>query len=509
VGSWWVNVTVEDGFSGTDSHNFTLTVFNVNDWPVWKDVPDNAAMGITDTFHFDVNATDVDVGDVLSYSISSTQISTISIDTASGIIDWIPGDTGVFMFNLSATDTHETIYWDFSINVTSQNSAPSVTLTEPADEAELEVVDPAFKWAVTDIDGDDVTCDIYVSTTLTNVEGLSVGSRLGEGLTELTFTPTANLEKGQTYYWTVIPDDGADTGECASGIWSFSIKEDAVVQDKPPTFTSLPPSNAEMDEEFTYEPVATDPDGDEVIFALVSGPVGMVLEGGELKWTPASSDLDASFTVNVSATANGKTVYQEFDLKVISIGVTPPVDDDDDDTTTGLSAFWIVIPLLILIVLVIIVVAVIIFMRKKKAAEEETEPEVQEEGALDAEVESDAIFKQAEGGAYAAPAAQPATPLEQYPAMETQQEPAMGMETQETPMMDSPVPDQLPAWGEGTVSEGEVSMPEGGAPVEESPAIEDTPPDMDSPYEAELDIPESGGIKQLDPAEDGGDGLSN
>jgi outer membrane protein assembly factor BamB len=505
VGAWWVNVSVVDGFSGMDFRNFTLTVFNVNDWPYWVNVPEDVTIGIIDTYSFDVNASDIDKDDNILYDISSTEITSMGIDKDTGMLSWVPDRLGTFVFNISATDTYETIYHDFTIEVVSVNSPPVVVLKSPENGTEVDVLNPTLEWEVVDLDEDYVTCDIYISSTSSNVESLAEGSRVAQALDATSLDLEEPLQQGETYYWTVIPSDAEGFGSCRSGIWSFSVKETATEKNTPPEFTTEPGLTANPGKEWTYTPTATDEDGDEVTIALESGPDGMTFEGGVLSWTP-NNDQYGLHTVNLSVTDGKDTTYQEFKLN--SIGVLDddiePDDDDDDDTGTSLWALWIIIPIIILVLIALVIVG-ILMMRKKK--EEEEEPSEEDSAAIEAEVESDDIFKQKEGQAFAATQAQQAQPMEpgmypeeQFPQVE-QPEGAAGMpEVEAAPAVDTPVPDQLPAWGEGAPEQGpDVTLPEeGDVPAEEAS------PDMDSPYAGEVDTGEDHSIKQLPQAEDDG-----
>lgn len=465
VGVFWVNVTVEDGFSGTDTHNFTLTVLNVNDRPYWVDVPKNVTLDIGDSFAFDVNASDDDVGDTLTYAISSTPSSFITIDPGSGVIGWEVSDPGTYLINISVVDASDPIFFEFTIIVDPDNLPPTTMLSSPMDGSELEIVDPMFQWGVTDPEDDNVTCVLYLSSSLSDVENLTEGSKVMDGLTDKIYQFKDELEKGETYYWTVIPSDENATGICLSGIWSFKVSEDSVTTDSPPFFTSVPPVYAENGVVYSYEPEAADPDMDEVTITLVSGPTMMVMDGSVLKWTPATADVGNTFTVNLSATANGKMVYQEYELNVVSKETTP--DDDDDDTTSSLSAIWI-LPLILLIVLVVMIIVVIVIIRKRN---DPLDAPVMESGtAIDAEMESDAIFKQAEGSQAPFPI-QPEAQVPAAPTPETKLEPDMVAEDPAMVETPSDLPQLMPGQGDEMPGD-EMTQPMEDVPQEEMPVEE-------------------------------------
>jgi VCBS repeat-containing protein len=80
------NYTVSDGNGGSDTATLTITVTGTNDAPVITSattgtVAENAPAS---TVVYDANATDVDAGDVLSYSISGADAAAFNIDAATG-----------------------------------------------------------------------------------------------------------------------------------------------------------------------------------------------------------------------------------------------------------------------------------------------------------------------------------------------------------------------------------------------------------------------------------------
>ena len=66
---------------------------------------------------------------------------------------------------------------------------------------------------------------------------------------------------------------------------------------EPPVFTSQPLTEAIQDELYQYVAQAYDPDGDALLFELVTAPAGMTLDtyNGELSWLPGESDVGAHF----------------------------------------------------------------------------------------------------------------------------------------------------------------------------------------------------------------------
>jgi hypothetical protein len=321
VGIYWVNVTVKDLANATDFRNFTLTVKNVNDAPVWVDVPTNVTIADTENYTFEVNAKDIDVGAILRYNITSAPASKISIDPVTGIIEWGSHDKGTYLIRIGVTDSMVEIYYNYQIVVVHVNVPPESALTSPVNGSTVSVLNPTLEWIVADKDGDAVTFDVYLGKDPKSVIGLDPATMLASGLNTTYFTPTTALDKGVTYYWTVVPHDGTSYGRCTSGVWSFSVSKTAGLNHLP-RFVSTPSLEAGMGVEWTYSPQAVDEDAkDTVTYKLVSKPDGMTLVSGIMRWTPTSSQLGPHL-VKVEATDGKGSVFQEFTVAVTKTGPT-------------------------------------------------------------------------------------------------------------------------------------------------------------------------------------------
>ncbi|MEM1011590.1 MAG: fibro-slime domain-containing protein [Planctomycetota bacterium] len=108
----------------------------------------------------------------------------------------------------------------------------------------------------------------------------------------------------------------------------FSITAVTGVVNRPPTFTSTPPSIAYVGEEYVYQATAKDPDGDPLDFGKISPEdSGAITSGGLFTWTP-SPDLagqTADFAITVTDSINAP-VPQHFTVEVIGTGAGEDVD---------------------------------------------------------------------------------------------------------------------------------------------------------------------------------------
>ena len=323
IGPYRVNITVKDKAQASDSHDFTLTVLNTNDVPVITSVPITNAR-VLDTYIYDVNATDIDVGDVLTYSLDTGPVN-MTIVPSTGLIQWRPTKQqgGLDHVVVKVSDGHCSVTQAFDINV-AVGLAPQVTLSSPENGAHVTSTSLVLSWSWEDKDSDVVRFDVYVDTALSNVEALKQMSEVASAITETSYSDSG-LEKGSTYYWTVIPNDGSNTGKCKSGIWSFSVDTNAV-ENKAPVITSTPVTSAAVGKEYRYDVDAHDDDiGDVLTYSLTHWPDGMVIDAqtGLITWTPASTqEGEQSVTVAVS---DGKVSTSQ-SFKMIVTKVLPPVN---------------------------------------------------------------------------------------------------------------------------------------------------------------------------------------
>jgi len=216
------------------------------------------------------------------------------------------------------------------------NQVPTITST-PITTA---TVDELYIYNVdaTDPDGDTLT---YSLTTPT---GMTIDSVTGV----ISWTPTFDQ----------IGDNDV-TVEVSDGLLSDSQNFIIIVSEaegpgytpppsnRAPTITSTPITTVTVDELYTYDVDATDPDGDTLTYSLTT-PTGMTIDSatGVINWTPNSSQIgDNDVTVEVSD--GKKSTTQSFTVKVYdiltSIVVLPETMGffvGEDDTITSITASY-------------------------------------------------------------------------------------------------------------------------------------------------------------------------
>lgn len=86
---------------------------------------------------------------------------------------------------------------------------------------------------------------------------------------------------------------------------------------KKPIIGSTPGTTAKVDLAYTYEIIATDPDGDTLTYALVEKPDGMTINQstGVVSWTPGEDQIGGN-QVEIEVSDGKKSVFQTFTINV-------------------------------------------------------------------------------------------------------------------------------------------------------------------------------------------------
>ena len=140
VGTHAVVLTVSDGFV-TVNQEFTITVANTNDPPVFTSTP--TASGIEDAeYSYTATASDIDVGDSLTYAAQALPdwLTFDGVATISGIA--LNEHVGTHAVVLTVSDGFVTVNQEFTITVANTNDAPvftSVPDTSSLEDAEYSL----------------------------------------------------------------------------------------------------------------------------------------------------------------------------------------------------------------------------------------------------------------------------------------------------------------------------------------------------------------------------------
>jgi predicted transcriptional regulator len=346
VGLSFVNVTAIDIRNGTDSHNFTLEVINVNDPPEWVNVPIEPEVNEGDLFTFDIKATDFDKGDVLTYTISADKSKDITINTNTGLIEWTATTEGLSYPNymlkvtVEASDGKYTIRTNFKIKVI-RNNRPTVKLLYPEHGSTVSSSNTEFRWEGQDEEGESLTYDLYLSNDQEYVSELRETVRFLHH-TSNTSVISTRLKPGSTYYWTVRPHDGRFYGECNDGVFSIEVNF-------PPTTNKIPLQRAMVNENFKFEIKANDENKDDLrhlVYSIVLAPDGMSIEPttGVISWTP-KADQVGKHNVTVQVSDGKDNTSAKFEIEVV---------EDGEKGSPIFNSFFIIITTTIILMVIIL-----------------------------------------------------------------------------------------------------------------------------------------------------------
>jgi predicted transcriptional regulator len=213
VGWYWVNVTVNDGESGFDSHNFTLTV-----WATANQLPDILTEDDINAVVDELYSVDYDAEDdrtpeeYLQWSVK-TNATWLSMQTNTGVLAGTPtsDDVGWFQVNVTVFDGEDGWDWHRFILTVSrepigENNAP--ILTNPTMAPTAGDTNTEFTFAVHyfDMDGDlPTSIEVVIDGNEYNMT-LKVGEYTSNGI----YIYKTKLSKGNhTYYFTA--SDGIET----------------------------------------------------------------------------------------------------------------------------------------------------------------------------------------------------------------------------------------------------------------------------------------------------------
>lgn len=300
-GSHSVSVVVSDDRGGSTSQSYEVVVSEQNLAPVilTESLPD-AIRG--ETYHFGIEAEDANATDQLTFSLV-TAPSNMVIDPQTGMITWLPvqSQVGLNPVKVRVTDTgglFDEAEW--GLLVIHLNRAPVITSTPPL-SAEAGA---AYRY---DVAGSDPDEDDALSFSLVDApSGMMIDASTGV----IHWLPQAEQEGSHPVRVRVEDVAGAFAEQ------AFELMVSVINQ--PPEITSVPPAEAAPDETYMYQVIASDPDGDALVFELPEAPSGMTIhsENGLITWVPAESQAGIQSVVVTVADGRGGVATQSFQVRV-------------------------------------------------------------------------------------------------------------------------------------------------------------------------------------------------
>ena len=291
---YWTVIPNDGKINGTAP---TVWSFSVNLTPP-NNPPQITSSPITDAltlmkYIYHVKANDSDSKDILTYSFDvKPQGMTIN---KTGLVEWTPAlnQTGIHPVGIRVSDGMASAIQWFNITVTKPAFyPPQATLISPSNGTVMNITTPMLSWSIFDPDSNITYSALYLSEDQTKVLARAPSVKIEDDLNSTSYIVKTVLQKGKTYYWTIIPNDGTNIGKCVSGIWWFKISQSATLNHAP-VFTNSPIKSAVVGKEYRYDANASDEDGDTVVFSLVQHPAGMSIDSttGMITWTPNSTQI--------------------------------------------------------------------------------------------------------------------------------------------------------------------------------------------------------------------------
>jgi RHS repeat-associated protein len=310
VGSHSIELRASDNKGRTVAQVFSIRVINVNDAPYITSTAVVAAQE-TKPYGYDVDAEDVDIGDVVTFSLTTAPEGMV-IDAVSGLIAWTPthahlGPQAVAVHVADrnggfATQSFEVVVAELS-RPPVFTSTPVVTATEDAPYAYQATAEDPNAADVLSFSIVHAPIGMTIDATSGLVSWTPLNSQVGTNNVNLRVTDPTGLTQDQIFAVTVANVNDA------------------------PEITSIAPLQAQVDVLYTYTVTAHDIDaGDVLTFSLASGSGNAVInpQSGVVTWTPAVvEEGQRSLTVRVTDAA-GASADQTFTVNV-QLEPRPPV----------------------------------------------------------------------------------------------------------------------------------------------------------------------------------------
>ncbi len=306
VGVYSAEVTALDTRGASSRQYFLIEVADPhsgNQPPTITSTPGGAVYA-GQRFSYQVTANDPD-GDDLSYTLITSEAGMAL--TADGLFSWLPasewiGDTAIA--EIAVTDGRGgEARQKLTLPVNESANHPPQITSLPETQA---LADAPYSYALTAVDSDGDNFSFRLDRA---PNGMTLSGR------QVSWTP-AQAQAGQVHDVVVRVTDARG----AASTQSFGIAVNVpAVANAAPEISSVPTSPAFVGEQYSYDVIARDADGDVLGYTLEIGPGGMALSSsGQLRWTPtAEQQGDHRVTVRVSDGSAWAT--QSYTLTVVEL----------------------------------------------------------------------------------------------------------------------------------------------------------------------------------------------
>ncbi|MCK5559076.1 MAG: putative Ig domain-containing protein, partial [Thermoplasmata archaeon] len=311
VGSYWVNVSIDDGEDGSDFTNFTLAVLNVNDQPLII-TEDKLTASVGELYEVDYNATDID--SPISEQIWSlnTNATWLRLSSDTGVLSGLPtlSDEGWYTVNVSVDDGDGGQDWNEFILIVEKiidlNLPPLITTIDV-----VSITAEELYYVDYDAVDDRTPFNLLMWSFNTDASWLSFDKTTGA------LTGTPSLSDVGSYWVNVTVGDG----EGGFNYHNFTLTVYSTAN-QPPEITTEDKSVTEVNKTYSIDYEATD-DRTPINYLqwdLNTNASWLTIDTntGVLSGTPELADVGI-YWVNVSVTdGEDGWDYHDFKLRVLT-----------------------------------------------------------------------------------------------------------------------------------------------------------------------------------------------
>ncbi|MDR2642854.1 MAG: putative Ig domain-containing protein, partial [Planctomycetaceae bacterium] len=323
AGQFNVTIIAADAEGAIARRQFSLQIIDPNIPNEPPQITNNppSTIPVNKPFVFQLAATDPE-NDVVTFSLTNAPDGmTIS---SGGRIEWNPISEGQVSFSVKIDDGKNAVEYTFTIEVVAQrvNGQPVFTSTPP--ESVLVNKTLNYKPTAIDPDGDSVTFNLVNAPA-----GMTISQNNQNA--EIIWTPTSAL-LGQKVSVTIRAIDAY--GAISDQTFELAIRSVA----QPPTITPSEIPLAVIEQPYTYQVKATDPQNEKLKYSISGETYGATIDKdtGQLTWTPQSEGVFAiqinvfnesgrgvamTIPIQVFATApNNKPYFTQLESQYVEIG---------------------------------------------------------------------------------------------------------------------------------------------------------------------------------------------
>ncbi len=290
-----------------NSASAVYTVTAINNAPVLSAIG-NQTIEATNALMFTANATDVDPAATITYSLGAGAPVGAAISPMTGDFSWTPSEAqggAVYTVTIIAADQYNSTDSEtISIDVTELDNPPVLSNDVVSTDEDTPVTFNPF-----DNDTEDNSFDFSTINIVSQPSSGTLNFSTANG--EMTYTPNANFNGADQAQYQVKDDAGADSNIATINFTINSVND-------LPVFDSTPITSVIEGEQYNYQVVTSDVEGDPLTLTAVSLPSWLQLVGNQLIGTPVTEDR-GNHAVIISLTDGQDTVEQSFEVSVVSV----------------------------------------------------------------------------------------------------------------------------------------------------------------------------------------------